>query len=159
MYFVIPANCTFNESYCGWRNVLQSIDQFNWYMRTNGTPSHGTGPSSDHTGTLNVFQNSHCVSSWAFSASKMAGRAGRGGAGVETSWQDFQNTPTILKQRFQISNKQTRQSIASTILQKHQNTFPWVSSPGPPFKSGEFPWVEVGVLFRLWVNVLRVMTE
>ena len=108
---------------------------------------------------LNVFQNSHCVSSWAFSASKMAGRAGRGGVGVETSWQDFQNTPTILKQRFQISNKQTRQSIASTILQKHQNTFPWVSSPGPPFKSGEFPWVEVGVLFRLWVNVLRVMTE
>jgi len=44
------ANCTFDKSYCGWRNVLSPQDDIHWFRRRFNTPSHGTGPSQDHTG-------------------------------------------------------------------------------------------------------------
>lgn len=48
--FLILANCTFDKSYCGWRNVLSPEDDIQWIRRKSRTPSLGTGPSQDHTG-------------------------------------------------------------------------------------------------------------
>ncbi|XP_022807962.1 uncharacterized protein LOC111344964 [Stylophora pistillata] len=42
------ANCTFDEGYCGWRNL--HADQMDWIPRRGRTPSTGTGPTEDHTG-------------------------------------------------------------------------------------------------------------
>jgi len=39
-------NCTF-ESNCGWTESTK--DEFNWTRTSGSTPSHGTGPSLDHT--------------------------------------------------------------------------------------------------------------
>ena len=52
--FPILANCTFDRSYCAWRNAYNSwVDDIDWHARKSGTPSIGTGPSEDHTGNLN----------------------------------------------------------------------------------------------------------
>ncbi|XP_078353410.1 MAM and LDL-receptor class A domain-containing protein 1-like [Oculina patagonica] len=48
---IFEANCTFDRNYCGWRNVLSTSDDIDWYARRSGTPSLGTGPSQDHTGS------------------------------------------------------------------------------------------------------------
>lgn len=48
--FLIVANCTFDKSFCGWRNVLSPEDDIQWIPRKSATPSQGTGPSQDHTG-------------------------------------------------------------------------------------------------------------
>ena len=56
--FVILVNCTFDESYCGWRNILpSSSDQISWHRKGSGNQSPGTGPSQDHTGTQNIIIN------------------------------------------------------------------------------------------------------
>ena len=50
-YIVAPVtemNCSFDEDLCGWRQP-QNIDYFNWIRKNGPTPSHGTGPASDHT--------------------------------------------------------------------------------------------------------------
>ena len=52
--FPILANCTFDRSYCAWRNAFNTwVDDIDWRARKSGTPSIGTGPSEDHTGNLN----------------------------------------------------------------------------------------------------------
>lgn len=44
--------CDFETDTCSWKNVLG--DNFNWTRDSGGTPSLGTGPSTDHTtGTRN----------------------------------------------------------------------------------------------------------
>ena len=63
MIILIPANCTFSQSFCGWRNLLDSWDQFNWSLRKNETPSLGTGPAkSNHTGNPEKITSSEKIS-------------------------------------------------------------------------------------------------
>ena len=51
--FIILVNCTFDENYCGWRNILTSPEeQISWHRQRSGNHSQGTGPSQDHTGKL-----------------------------------------------------------------------------------------------------------
>jgi len=57
--FITAVNCTFDKNYCGWRNMLTSLDdQITWYRKKSGNQSQGTGPSHDHTGKLNAALNS-----------------------------------------------------------------------------------------------------
>ena len=54
--FVIQVNCTFDESYCGWRKILTSPnDQIGWCRTRSGNQSQRTGPSQDHTGNQNIL--------------------------------------------------------------------------------------------------------
>ena len=47
-----PKACDFETDMCLWKNTVG--DNFNWQRDSGGTPSLGTGPSSDHTtGTSN----------------------------------------------------------------------------------------------------------
>jgi len=48
-----PNDCTFNiasEPLCGWTQDVSS-DSLNWLRHTGSTPSSGTGPSKDFTGS------------------------------------------------------------------------------------------------------------
>ena len=57
--FITAVNCTFDKNYCGWRNMLTSLDdQITWYRKKSGNQSQGTAPSHDHTGKLNAALNS-----------------------------------------------------------------------------------------------------
>ena len=48
--------CDFETDVCGWTNVPG--DNFDWTRDSTGTPSLGTGPSTDHTtGTKNGMGN------------------------------------------------------------------------------------------------------
>ena len=54
--FVILVNCTFDESFCGWSNILTSPNgQISWHRKRSGNQSQGTGPPQDHTGTQNIL--------------------------------------------------------------------------------------------------------
>ncbi|KAK7473655.1 hypothetical protein BaRGS_00035133, partial [Batillaria attramentaria] len=45
----LPGECNFDTgSFCSWTNT-QAGDNFDWALQQGGTPSAGTGPSSDHT--------------------------------------------------------------------------------------------------------------
>ncbi|CAH3118157.1 unnamed protein product [Pocillopora meandrina] len=49
-----PKACDFETDMCLWKNTVG--DDFNWQRDSGGTPSLGTGPSSDHTtGTSNGY--------------------------------------------------------------------------------------------------------
>ncbi|XP_057298293.1 MAM and LDL-receptor class A domain-containing protein 2-like isoform X2 [Hydractinia symbiolongicarpus] len=43
-----PPYCDFENGRCGFKNIGQG-DKFNWKRSNGGTPSYGTGPSTDHT--------------------------------------------------------------------------------------------------------------
>ena len=43
-----PKYCDFEQNQCGWSNQGYG-DDFNWLRHNGGTPSAGTGPSTDHT--------------------------------------------------------------------------------------------------------------
>jgi len=48
-----PKACDFETDMCKWTNT-PSGDQFDWTRDSGGTPSLGTGPTTDHTtGTRN----------------------------------------------------------------------------------------------------------
>ena len=40
--------CNFENGYCGYRNLLS--DDYDWQRHSQGTPSAGTGPSTDASG-------------------------------------------------------------------------------------------------------------
>lgn len=47
-----PKACDFETDMCSWQNTAG--DQFDWKRDSGGTPSLGTGPTTDHTtGTKN----------------------------------------------------------------------------------------------------------
>ena len=49
--YINLVNCTFDENYCGWRDMLTpSNEQVSWHRKRSGNHSQGTGPSQDHTG-------------------------------------------------------------------------------------------------------------
>ena len=71
LHFIPPANCTFDQhTFCGWRNEEQG-DHFQWSLRSGPTPSRGTGPNADHTGTVASVNRSYispcCLTSSALS--------------------------------------------------------------------------------------------
>lgn len=56
--FIIAVNCSFDKNYCGWRNMLTSLDdQIIWYRKKSGNQSQGTGQSHHHTGKLNALNS------------------------------------------------------------------------------------------------------
>ena len=49
--YIILVSCTFDENYCGWRDMLTpSNEQISWHRKRSGNHGQGTGPSQDHTG-------------------------------------------------------------------------------------------------------------
>jgi hypothetical protein len=42
-------HCDFDTDLCSWAQSM--TDQFNWTRSSGGTPSSGTGPIGDHSGT------------------------------------------------------------------------------------------------------------
>ena len=45
-------DCDFEDStFCGWKNAITGRTTFNWTIQSGKTPSKGTGPPSDVSGS------------------------------------------------------------------------------------------------------------
>lgn len=64
-----PKFCDFETDMCKWSNIRG--DEFDWRRDSGGTPSLGTGPSTDHTtGTRNGLFSFLCLSTPSLSTAK-----------------------------------------------------------------------------------------
>lgn len=50
MYGIFPVEiCDFETDLCGWSQISNTVDDFDWTLGGGKTQSTGTGPSTDHT--------------------------------------------------------------------------------------------------------------